>query len=175
MSEATGSDICVFTSTPLGIFPVSILISANVWKQLKKAHRICACWKYAELLYFWAHGDRLVQWSSNCLWSSFFHRERPVTTGKQMLMRHLTFNSITLPLCPLLLCGITVSPTGKTGSLRVHETHNSVVLHKTHTLTKVAYLSMCCSKESWSIFCLRLLNSLFILYTPIQKTLSCYL
>lgn len=45
------------------------------------------------------------------------HEARPITTGKQMLMRHLTFNSITLPLCSLLLCGIIVSSTGKTGSL----------------------------------------------------------
>lgn len=45
------------------------------------------------------------------------HEERPITTGKQMLMRHLTFNSITLPLCPLLLCGIIVSSTGRTDSL----------------------------------------------------------
>lgn len=71
------------------------------------------------------------------IWSHIFHRERPITTGKQMLMRHLTFNSITLPLCPLLLCGIAVSSTGKTGSL-VEESYGmrQIILRseKKHTL-----------------------------------------
>lgn len=72
--------------------------------------------------YFWGHlVTGWLQWVKQQLfllrWSSFFHRERPVTTGKQMLMRHLTFNSITPSLCPLLQCRITVSSMGKTGSL----------------------------------------------------------
>lgn len=37
-------------------------------------------------------------------------------TAKQMLIRHLTFTSITPPLCPLLPHGITVRSTGETGS-----------------------------------------------------------
>lgn len=75
--------------------------------------------------------------------SRIFHRERPITTGKQMLMRHLTFNSITLPLCSLLLCGITVSSAGKTSSL-VEESYSmrQIILssEKTHTLT-ITYLA----------------------------------
>lgn len=59
-------------------------------------------------LYFWALCDR--GWFGEVAALSIHKAQHPPQreTGKQMLMRHLTFNSITPPLCPLLLCGITV-------------------------------------------------------------------
>lgn len=44
------------------------------------------------------------------------HTDTQRMTGEQMLMRRLTFTSTRPPLCPLLLCGITVRSMGGTGS-----------------------------------------------------------
>lgn len=110
------------------------------------------------------------------IWSSIFHRERPITTGKQMLMRHLTFNSIALPLHPLLLCGITVSSTGKTGSL-VEDRHESHKSEKTHTLTKTQSLTL--QTQCWLkaiacypvILCIYCRKELDFFFFELDKTL----